>query len=422
IYELATENFSLIDRSDGLSSNEINAIMRYDSLIWLGTPQGLCSIVPDGSYTDQLKPPIRIQEFKGGNKRYPVKSGTRFPSNVNDVSIKFSGLSYRSRDKLAYYYLLWKEGEQGNWVRTQNQEVDFPDLSAGQYAFKVVAVNADGYQSTEPAMITFEIVPKWFNRIAVRILIIFFFVALAAFLSYTFFKMKQNRLAQKNAVEVQMNTLRQKALQAQMNPHFIFNAMNSIMHFLSQNDRKSAMDYLAVFARLIRMIFDFSRRELIGLKEEVSFLKHYLQLEQLRFEDRIQTIIEVDESLYNHRVLLPPLLIQPLIENAYKHGLMHKTGKGYLKIQFSDQGSKMLVMIEDNGVGREKARSIQAKSRLVKNHESSGLSTTKDRLNTLNQQNPIAVGQYGLEVIDLYDAYQESVGTRVVLTIPILGS
>ncbi|MEO1436844.1 MAG: histidine kinase, partial [Bacteroidota bacterium] len=192
------------------------------------------------------------------------------------------------------------------------------------------------------------------------------------------------------------------------------------MHFLSQNDRKSAMDYLAVFARLIRMIFDFSRKEMISLSEEISFLKHYLQLEQLRFEDRIQTIIDVDDSLYEYRILLPPLLIQPIIENAYKHGLMHKTGKGYLKVQFLNLGTVMQVLIEDNGVGRAKAKSIQAKSRLVKNHESSGLSTTEDRLNTLNQQSPIEVRHYDLEVIDLYDTHQESVGTRVILTIPIL--
>ena len=197
-------------------------------------------------------------------------------------------------------------------------------------------------------------------------------------------------LEEKNKTIRNENTeLMMKTLQSQMNPHFIFNTLNSIQHFLVTNDQKASLTYMNRFSRLVRMIFQQSKEPWIRLEDEVEFLKLYLQLEELRFEKKVKIDFVIDPELEKnaHEVLLPPLIIQPLIENAFKHGLMHKEKDGQLKILFSNDNGCFKVVIEDNGVGRKQA-AIYDDWREKEDHESSGLEIIKQRLKIFDQAIP----------------------------------
>ncbi len=224
---------------------------------------------------------------------------------------------------------------------------------------------------------------------------------------------EQNRTIQSANTELLMT-----ALQAQMNPHFIFNTLNSIQHFLLDNDQESSLRYLSSFARLIRLIFQYSKQKWISLHEELTFLKLYIELEELRFEKKIKTTFQVDDKLtqLQKEVPIPPLLIQPLIENAFKHGLMHREGVGNLNVDFQLLPTALYCKIEDNGVGRERA---QAYREWEENpNRATGLLVTEQRLQALNETYQLNQEEYNrLAITDLQDDTGQAIGTRVELWI-----
>lgn len=173
-----------------------------------------------------------------------------------------------------------------------------------------------------------------------------------------------------------------KSLRTQMNPHFIFNSMNSINNFIALNDEKSANKYIADFSKLIRKIMDFSQREFISLEEEINLLEIYLRLEQMRFRDKFDYTFKVDQELRESEKKIPPMLIQPLLENAVWHGLRYKKEKGHLDLSISRKGSNVEVKIDDDGIGRE--RSIALKTKNQKQYKSTGISNINKRIDLIN--------------------------------------
>src|SRR5690606_8791202 len=185
--------------------------------------------------------------------------------------------------------------------------------------------------------------------------------------------------------------VKSQALQTQMNPHFIFNALNAIQQYLTDFDQEKAMSYLAKFARLIRLILEQSKKKTISLESELELLNLYLMLEKLRFKENVEVYLNLPDDIEKEKseIYLPPLLIQPIIENAFKHGLFHKEGKGRLDITFSKSGKYLKCTIEDNGVGRA-ATLEKNKWRKKGEHKSSGLDTTTERLQLLHANDPNA--------------------------------
>ena len=200
-----------------------------------------------------------------------------------------------------------------------------------------------------------------------------------------------------------------------MNPHFVFNALNSIQDYIISNQKDLAGDYLGKFADLIRTYLEHSTKSKIALEEEVNILSKYLELEKLRFEDSLEYTIDIRNIKDPETICIPTMLIQPYIENALKHGLFHKKENRKLIILISKISKDTIqCIVEDNGVGRKRAQEIN--KRKVTEHKSFALKATTERLNLLNygRENKI-----GVRVIDLFEA-EKSTGTRVVLTIPII--
>ncbi|HTL10625.1 MAG TPA: two-component regulator propeller domain-containing protein [Chitinophagaceae bacterium] len=228
--------------------------------------------------------------------------------------------------------------------------------------------------------------------------------------------------AEKREAEQVLMTTKQKmadvemqALRAQMNPHFIFNCLNSINRYIVKSDQATASLYLTRFAKLIRLILDNSNSKNITLANELEALKLYIDMEALRFDKKFTYQITVDNNIHTDSVELPPLIIQPYVENAIWHGLLHKEAGGHLHIHVSLQQENMLVCeIEDNGVGRERAKDLRSKS--ATSRKSLGMKLTEDRLALLNKHAALSAS---IGIIDLVSASGEPAGTKVILKIPV---
>jgi LytS/YehU family sensor histidine kinase len=193
-----------------------------------------------------------------------------------------------------------------------------------------------------------------------------------------------------------------------MNPHFVFNCLSSINRFILVNQPDEASAYLTKFSRLIRLILDNSRTETVPLNKELEALQLYVEMEQMRFTDHFEYRLEVTDGVQTEHVEVPPLLIQPFVENAIWHGLMHKKAPGLLQVRVFYEGKKLCVEVEDNGIGRQRAMELKSRSATV--NKSLGMRVTAERLEVINQL-------YGtnaeVTTVDLKDENGEAIGTRV---------
>jgi putative methionine-R-sulfoxide reductase with GAF domain/streptogramin lyase len=204
------------------------------------------------------------------------------------------------------------------------------------------------------------------------------------------------------------------ALRAQMNPHFLFNCLNSINWYIIKNKPREASRYLTRFSRLIRLILDHSKATQISLEQELEALRLYIDMEAMRFENKFEYTIEVDERIDQEEVSIPPLILQPYVENAIWHGLMQNLKPGVLRIALFPENGNLKCLIEDNGIGRKAAEGIRAQSMV--NRESQGMAITEKRISMLHlQQNPDTL----VEIEDLYDEAGMPAGTRVILKLPL---
>lgn len=231
------------------------------------------------------------------------------------------------------------------------------------------------------------------------------FLGLAMIMGYLFFRNSRLKSRHKNMA------LEQKLFRSQMNPHFIFNSLIAIQSFIYQKDPVSAGDFLAKFADLVRMILESSRSEFVLFAREMNALDLYLQLQNLRFENKFDYQIVVDENIDKDNVNIPPMLAQPFIENAIEHGLRFKKDKGLLQINYRLEDNKIVFSIEDNGIGREKAKELNKK----KEHLSLAINITKERLAILSKK---FKHQFNLEIVDLKNKDGKPEGTLVKFVMP----
>ena len=205
-----------------------------------------------------------------------------------------------------------------------------------------------------------------------------------------------------------------KALRAQMNPHFIFNSLNSINSFIIARKHDIASDYLIKFSKLIRLILDNSRSEIISLEKELETLKIYVILENARFKNKFNCIYDIAEDIDTNSTMIPPMLLQPFVENAIWHGLMQKESPGAITIAIRQENEDFLnISITDDGIGREKAAELKSKSATHKSH---GLKVTSQRIEMMNKLNSSGAK---VNITDLKDEQGHATGTRVELIIPV---
>ena len=407
-----------INKSDGLPINNINDVLVDGEEVWVGTSKGLVNFDKSTNTFNSFSPPIHITKFKVWYRDTIKNEKLNLKYDQNNLQIEFVGLAFRARGNITYKYQL--TGVDQDWVYTNTGLVRYPKIEPGAYSFEVYAINEDGVESEIPAVVEFEIAKAWWNTWWFRIGMLLLFAAAIGRVLQLRWRTLREKFEREQDFQTKVNDLKQQALQTQMNPHFIFNSLNAIQQFITTNDSEQAMQYLASFARLVRMIFEHSKRKSISFEEELDFINLYLRLEKLRFKDRVKTEIIIDEAIEQeaYRIQLPPLLLQPLIENAFKHGLFHKPGKGTLTIHFSREQNDLVCGITDDGVGRQSAKILnQWKG---KEHKSAGITTAGERLAIINASSPNQPLQKDLQVIDLFDENKKACGTQVIVRIKCL--
>jgi ligand-binding sensor domain-containing protein len=377
------------------------------------------NIIDLRQYQFNNKPPVLVfNSVKVLDREYVYDLKEPGPELVlthseNFLQFEFAALSFNNSNYNRYAYML--EGADKDWVYSGNRNtVTYAGLKPGTYTFKVKAASNDGVWSSEKIIhiaIQSPFYATWWFILLVSLVL----AALVYWWSrYRIAAVKKEEKL-KSDFRQQIAETEMKALRAQMNPHFIFNCLNSIQKYILQQDHFAASQYLTRFSRLIRLILDHSNQDVIQLAGEIEMLKLYVEMEQLRFENRFDFAVQVADDIDPQLAAIPSMLIQPYLENAIWHGLLHKDEKGLLLLRFSRSGENTLqVMIEDDGVGRAMAAKLKSKQVLKK--KSYGMQITEDRIAIINRT------QYSnatSAVTDLFDAGGRASGTMVVLQIPL---
>lgn len=402
-----------INLSEGLISSEINQLLIHDTLLFFATNKGLGQINIKEAFNEGVVIPTYIEDLAINSVKYSFDSLLFLNYNQNFIQITYKGINVKSEGRILYKYRL--EGLDSSWTYSKNTFVQYTTLPPGNYRFIVYALNAEGQVSSIPAEIKFSIKsPFWKTW--------WFYLGLGMLLfiiAYVIYKRRikiiQQQQEEKTEINKRISESELKALRAQMNPHFMFNAINSIQNFVLKNDSKSAQKYLTKFARLIRSVLENSKHELVWLNKEVEALELYIELEALRASFCFDYEIIIEDSLNAENLFIPPMIIQPYIENAILHGITPLIERrGFLSIKFSKEGSVLKCAIDDNGIGRKKAREIKERKQL--SHQSMGMNVTQDRIDILNKQNNSLLTK--VIVIDKF-SNDNAMGTTIEITINI---
>ncbi len=404
---------------DGLPSNEINDIGKYRDFLIVATNRGLCSFNPSELVNHDFAPLLHINKIKVNDIDTCLIENMVLDSKTKSIYINYVGIGFNNPGKIIYKYkierqnlgfsLLTPKNLTGNdWIETNNTSIRF-GLVPGKYTFYLNAANSKGTWNNEPVKWHFEVRKPFTQKLWFFICMIILFIVLILFVFHLI--LRGIKLKAKRQQELLLS--KQKALRAQMNPHFMFNSLNSIQHLILEKDEAVADIYLARFSSLMRKVLENSKYDHISLKDEIETLRLYLELEKLRFEEKFDFEISVDDEVEPEYIKVPPMLIQPYLENAIWHGLMPKGTKGLLKLTMTISGKFTLhCVIEDNGIGREKSAAFRKHK---KNHQSTGMKNIEERIILINE---LYNTKMNIIITDLYDENKNPTGTRVEVFIP----
>ena len=395
--------------ADGLLSNFINAVCADDSLVYVGTPEGV-SYFDDKKISQEAPCLLRLTEIEVSGKS--IAADTRAFSlsrRNNNIRFEYSGISYRSGGEVFYRYKL--SGLDTRWRITKDNFLNYPTLLPNDYIMELQAINKFGTES-EIIRIPFLIEKFWWEKISVQILAIILFLFLIGFVMNRRIKQVRLREKEKNLLREQISLLEQMALKAQMNPHFIFNSLNSIQHYVLDRDIIGANKYIAAFSRLIRLTLDNSSKPEISIAEEIKYLSQYLELEKMRTGNKFHFSINVPEEILHDSYSISPMILQPFVENSIRHGILYRTDSdGHIKIEVLPYEKGLKFIIEDNGVGRLAAGLFKSKSPIE--YQSKGISLTEQRINLMNRDR-----KEKIEVIMTDVENDGNRGTRVLIIYP----
>ncbi len=334
---------------DGLPSNNATSVYVCRDTAYVATSEGIRILPLKDSTLLQMAPPdiyLNTVQTDKTTVWYPDSLLT-LASNQNNLLISLSAISYESLGNVQYYYRLYPL--QTQWIATMDPDVRFAKLPYGNYTFEAYALNAKGVRSLKTITLDIHIQPAFWQTLYFRIAALL----LMSILFYMLLRWSLLRKEKKRYTKVQekkrLAELELEAIKAQINPHFIYNCLNSIQYLNYKKEHIQAQQYLDLFARLIRMTMHYSQETFIPVKEEADYLSLYLQLEKLRFKDNMNYTIYVEDGV-NTKAFLPAMLVQPYVENALKHGIAGRE-KGEIVIRFWEEANKLHIMVQDNGPG-----------------------------------------------------------------------
>jgi hypothetical protein len=403
------DNVTPLNMADGLLSDDVNDIAVNDSLIFVATSHGL-TVLNENQMMDIGAVPIYISSIKINDRDSAIHDAKySLTYTQNNLKIEYVGVSLPSSGYLRYQYRLLGSGND-KWVTTDNTSIEFRSLSAGDYVFEAVVLDKFGNKSRKIARVTFEITPAFYMTVWFWAIVFVVLMSIGFYIIRARFRAQERQFKKEQEFNNKIIELEQQALKAQMNPHFIFNCLTAVQHFVNKEDLYSANMYLSNFARLIRKTLDLSGEQYISLDKEVAYLQNYIQLEKMRFQEKFQYTVNVAEDIDQYAVQIPPMLLQPIIENAIRHGLRNMdTDTGMLRVDFRQEAKRLICTIDDNGIGMKKAAEL--KTTMHVEYQSKGMSLTMSRIQAINM---ISDKKITIDIKDKYDN-NEADGTLVTL-------
>ncbi|RXR22210.1 sensor histidine kinase [Flavobacterium stagni] len=390
---------------------EVSDLDRFNSQYILATNHGFLLIHSQATTRGAL-PKFNLNYIQINDTAIAPSQLQTLQYNQNKLRFNYSILSFIPNQKNKLFYKL--NDEPWQLLDEESRNFTLSALAPGKYTlqFKIVYDN----QSSAPVQIQFEIekpfwLTFWFYGFVLLIILGLFYWGFQWQLKKI--KKRNQLLIDKINLEKNVNQSKLKAIKSQMNPHFFYNALNTIQSFILANEKKQAVNYLSKFSSLTRMILEMSDKEVISIAEEIKALSLYLEIEKARFEEDFSYQIQTDSSLDTETLKIPTLLIQPYVENAIKHGLLHKSGPKILHLDFALVDHQIVITIDDNGVGRQKSSELnQIKNRKHKSFATEALQNRISLWNLYHNQ-PIQ-----LEISDKISANGIALGTFVQLKIP----
>jgi hypothetical protein len=421
VIDLNTEQFVVINNLPPIAGSSINDICSYGQDFLLSTSSELYKI--SMANTSNTVTPVVSLLTAMVNEKDTLYHQTQLPYGTRNLNFLIGAPWFNNAEGVVIHYKI-ELFNNNAWVSLPagQRNIRIESLPPGTYTLEAYAATADGKQSKPVSLITFTVNrPYWQKWWVLSLLVVF-----SALIVWAIIKMrvehvnKQNKLLiEKLALQSQLRESLLTAIKSQMNPHFIFNALNTIQSYIYTNNKQKANIYLGKFSDLIRLILDNSQKKSITLTNETEMLQLYLDLEQMRFENTLTAVLEVDKSLPLDSIHLPPMLVQPYVENALKHGLLHKKENRKLWVKFSHAPhlDALEIIIEDNGIGRE--QSLLINKRKINNHQSFSTYANQKRLDLINQSR---IAKIQVHITDLVNGQGVAAGTRVCLTIPFHGN
>lgn len=403
--DLKTNKINLLNSRIGIDDFEYRDFNFDDNHVWISTHNSILQI-PENINTENKIPPLltEINLSSNGSKITPFNKGS-FNYKNNDLQIDFYGINFRNRGKYVFKSFLKGYDREEQTIPAFIGNIHYKLLPPGDYELKIYAENSDGYKS-EAFYYSFKIRSPFWQEAWFYVLLVLTVAAASYLIGFFYVRSVRKR----NHLEKRLLESRLTSLKAQMNPHFIFNALGSIQYLVLQGDIKNANAYLGKFSKLMRMVLDASDLKSITLSEEIVILNLYLELEKLRMGESFNYKITTGKEIRSEVVHVPPLLLQPYIENAVRHGLLHKQGEKLINISFivNNGNNELICIINDNGIGREEAGKLKEKS-----HRSFSSKANLARLQLYHQRYP------GYFNIHYKDFKGEQTGTEVVITLPL---
>ena len=409
-YHFSNEKFvynnMYFSTADGLIGEQVNDLMIKNDTVYVATNGGI-SYLPVNLQLPLADIATFITRVSINNVDTAILSSYTLPYSKNNIRIEFSSVDLTGFNPLFEYSINNKD-----WIRAENNLLSLQNQPPDNYNISIRSIKRDGTASSQIATINFKIkTPFWKNN---------WFLAGVAILGFAltvFLLQKRNRRRQKKTIEKiitekKLAELEMQALKAQINPHFVFNCLNSIKGFIYEKDYLQADKYLDKFSELLRSTMDNADASIISLEEEIKYLDTYLQLEKLRFGDKFDYSIHTEPGIDKSNTFVPAMLLQPYVENAIRHGVRFlENKKGKITITAKNEEGVLICEIDDNGIGREKAQQLKSKNHIE--YQSRGMQLSKRRAELYNIQQ---------EVIDkkknLLAGQADNTGTTIILKIP----
>lgn len=374
----------------------------------LATSDGLI-IKSNSNLSDEKLPKFRLNNVLVNDK---VAASKNLAFDENNLSFNFSVLAYLPNTKFPISYKI----NNRKWVVLEDNQRSFKlsSLAAGDYA---IQFKIENLEKTENQIINYNFSiqkPFWESYV----FIVFCILILMTFF-YLLYKSKLKKIQKKNQIEINrislensLNESKLTAIQSQMNPHFFYNALNTIQSYILSNEKREAITYLNKFSSLTRMILELTEKNYISIQQEIKTITLYLDLEKARFFNDFNYTITVDEQIDAELIKIPTMLLQPFVENSIKHGLLHLKGMKLLTIDFRRNNNALEIWIDDNGIGRKKSVELNATNR--KNHMSFATNAISKRLEILNKNKTNKITVQYLDKLE----FEESIGPKVIINIP----